>query len=290
MPASKEKKIKIIDKKKTKIANSKECNSNSVNMHRVLVLTSRGISYRDRHLLNDLKSLMPQHKSEPKLERWKTLAVINEIATSRNCDKAILFEGRRKRDLYMWLANTTEGPSVKFALEDINTMSQLKLIGNCMKGSRAIMSFDQNFNQKQHLMLIKELLIQIFNVPKGHPQSKPFFDRAYTFTYLDNKIWFRHFQLLTEEAVIEIGPRFVMNPIKIFENSFSGLTLWKNQNYISSTAKRRKLLQRTDYVKNQKDLSGSENYQNDNFNNNNLNAVFQNDNFRQKARKYIQEN
>ena len=82
---------------------------------------------------------------------------------------------------------------------------------------------------KPHLQLLKELFIQTFGVPKGHPKSQPFFDRVYTFSLIDDKIWFRHYQILPEEdgSLAEIGPRFVLNPIKIFAASFSGKFSWK---------------------------------------------------------------
>ena len=39
-------------------------------------------------------------------------------------------------------------------------------------------------------------------------------------------------------SLAEIGPRFVLNPIRMFESSFSGLTLWNNPDYVSPTAHR----------------------------------------------------
>lgn len=82
------------------------------------MFASRGISHRDRHLMEDVKKLMPHHKPEPKMERSKTLTVINEMCEMKNCNKAMMFEGRRKRDLYMWLSNVPNGPSVKFLVEN----------------------------------------------------------------------------------------------------------------------------------------------------------------------------
>lgn len=38
-------------------------------------------------------------------------------------------------------------------------------------------------------------------------------------------------QLLTE-----IGPRFVLDPIKIFDSSFGGATIYENPSYLSPTA------------------------------------------------------
>lgn len=215
-----------------------------INKQRVLVLCARGINHRDRHLMKDLKTLMPHHRSEPKMERWKTLSVVNEMCEMKHCNKVVLFEGRRKRDLYMWLANAGQGPSVKFLIENINTMGEMKLTGNCLRGSRPILSFDQNFTKHPHLAVIKELLTQILGVPNHHPKSQPFVDRVVSFTYLDNRIWYRHFQILSEDGgLAEVGPRFVMNPIKIFEGAFTGDPIWENPNY-QSPAKHRQLLRK----------------------------------------------
>lgn len=93
-------------------------------------------------------------------------------------------------------------------------MEELKLTGNCLRGSRPLLSFDKVFNEKPHYAVLKELFTQIFGVPKHHPKSQPFFDHVYTFTVLDNRIWFRNFQILSEEgALTEVGPRFVLNPV-----------------------------------------------------------------------------
>lgn len=205
-----------------------------VNKQRVLVFATRGISYRHRHLMDDLKTLMPHHRPESKMERSKQLQVVNEICEMKNCNKTLLFEGRRKRDLYLWFANVPTGPCAKFLVENIYTMGELNMTGNCLKGSRPLLSFDENFNTKPNYSLLKELFVQIFGVPNHHPKSQPFFDHIYTFTVLDNRIWFRNFQILTEDGgLAEIGPRFVLNPIKIFADSFGGEVLWDNPNYIS---------------------------------------------------------
>lgn len=211
-------------------------------------MCARGISYRDRHLLRDLKNLMPHHKAEPKMERWKTFAVINEMCEMKHCDKALLFEGRHKRDLYMWLSHSPNGPSAKFLIESLSTMGELRLTGNCLKGSRPLLSFNEEFTKESHLKVIKELLTQVFGVPNQHPKSQPFIDRVYTFIYLDKRIWFRHYQILSEDGgLVEIGPRFVMNPVKIFEESFSGATLWENQDYVSPARYRQMLRKESKY-------------------------------------------
>jgi ribosome biogenesis protein BRX1 len=44
--------------------------------------------------------------------------------------------------------------------------------------------------------LMKELLIQTFSTPKNHPKSKPFSDHILSFYILDEKIWFRNYQVI----------------------------------------------------------------------------------------------
>ncbi|ELW53500.1 DnaJ like protein subfamily C member 21 [Tupaia chinensis] len=96
------------------------------------------------------------------------------------------------------------------------------------------------FDELPHYALLKELLIQIFSTPRYHPKSQPFVDHVFTFTILDHRIWFRNFQIIEEDAaLVEIGPRFVLNLIKIFQGSFGGPTLYENPHYQSPNMHRR---------------------------------------------------
>nr|CAG4643266.1 EOG090X07MB [Ilyocryptus agilis] len=213
-----------------------------INKQRVLVFSARGITQRDRHLMMDLRDMMPHSKAESKFERKDPLYVINEISEMKNCNKCIFFEGRKKQDLYMWMANIPNGPCAKLYVENAHTMKELKMTGNCLKGTRPLLSFDASFDSKPHWSLLRELLQQIFNTPRNHPKSQPFFDHVFTFTIIENRIWFRNFQIIEEDGQLaEIGPRFVLNPIKIFEGSFGGDTLWENPHYITPNAYRRLL-------------------------------------------------
>lgn len=101
-------------------------------------------------------------------------------------------------------------------------MGELKMTGNCLRGSRPLLSFDPQFTKDPHYALLKELLIQTFGVPYHHPKSQPFFDHVYTFMILDNRIWFRNYQILSEDgALAEIGPRFVLNPVCLVSLNYS---------------------------------------------------------------------
>uniref|UniRef100_A0AAY4DIF2 Ribosome biogenesis protein BRX1 homolog n=1 Tax=Denticeps clupeoides TaxID=299321 RepID=A0AAY4DIF2_9TELE len=176
------------------------------NKERVLVFSSRGIDFRTRHLMQDLKTMMPHTRADTKMDRKDKLFVINEVCEMKN----------------------------------LHTLAELKMTGNCLKGSRPLLSFDPTFDKEPHYSLLKELFIQTFSTPQYHPKSQPFVDHVFTFTITDNRIWFRNYQIIEEDAsLVEIGPRFVLNLIKIFQGSFGGPTLYENPHFQSPNMHRR---------------------------------------------------
>ncbi|KAJ2784096.1 Ribosome biogenesis protein brx1 [Coemansia javaensis] len=218
---------------------------------RVLMVASRGVTFWQRHLMNDLEALMPHSRKEAKVESKQDMGVLNELAEIHNCNNVFYMEARKHQDLYLWISRAPSGPSVKFLIQNIHTMDELKMTGNCLKGSRPILSFDATFDSEPYLQLLKEMLTQTFGVPKGARRSKPFFDHVLTFSVVDGRIWFRNYQIVERDAetggeltrnakptLVEIGPRFVLNPIRIFEGSFGGPTLYENPRYISPNAVR----------------------------------------------------
>lgn len=46
-------------------------------------------------------------------------------------------------------------------VQNIHTMDELKMTGNCLKGSRPVLSFDKAFEDKPHWKLLKEMLTQV---------------------------------------------------------------------------------------------------------------------------------
>ncbi|CAD6594337.1 MAG: Ribosome bioproteinsis protein brx1 [Alectoria sarmentosa] len=210
------------------------------NKQRVLILSSRGVTYQHRHLLNDLYSLLPHSRKDAKLDTKTKLYQLNELAELYNCNNILFFEARK-----------------------VHTMSELHFPGNCLKGSRPILSFDATFSSQPHLLLIKELLTHIFGVPQGARKTKPFVDHVMGFTIADGKIWIRCFQISetaiskmdtakengmddgaarskvskkpvdTKISLVEIGPRFVLTPIVILESSFGGPVIYENKEFVS---------------------------------------------------------
>lgn len=142
-------------------------------------------------------------------------------------------------------------------------MEELHFTGNCLKGSRPILSFDASFDKEPYLRVLKEIFLHIFGVPKGARKSKPFIDHVMGFTLADGKIWIRNYQINesepskasvstdadsapkpksksssshgkdTEISLVEIGPRFVLTPIVIQEGSFGGPIIYENKEFVS---------------------------------------------------------
>ena len=230
---------------KEKLISSTNTNKDWVNKTRTLIVASRGISHQERHLVNDLINLIPNSKKECKIERDIASEELNNICYMHSCKFCIYFE-HRKRELVMWLFKSPSGPLVKFAVTNIHALNEIKLMGNCIKYSRPLLSFDKSFDEQEHLKLIKEMLIQTFNSPRGHPKTKPFYDHQICFYNIDNQIFIRVYQILNEIKekftnadqeekiqLLEIGPRFSMKLIRIFSDSLGGKTLYLNKNYIA---------------------------------------------------------
>ncbi|KAI9774846.1 MAG: Ribosome biogenesis protein brx1 [Geoglossum simile] len=232
------------------------------NRQRVLILSSRGVTYRHRHLLNDLHCLLPHSRKDAKLDTKTKLYQLNELADLYNCNNVLFFEARKAKDLYLWISKPPNGPTVKFHLQNLHTMEELHFPGNCLKGSRPVLSFDKRFEEHAHWRLIREMLGQVFGVPKGARKSKPFVDHVMGFSIADGRIWVRCYQINETEAgrknpsaaaataaaasaeestnpnehtlsLTEIGPRFVMTPTIVQESSFGGPIIYQNKEFVS---------------------------------------------------------
>ncbi|KAL7892473.1 Brix domain-containing protein [Trichoderma sp. SZMC 28014] len=225
------------------------------NKQRVLILSSRGVTYRHRHLLNDIASLLPHSRKDAKFDSKSRLGELNELAELYNCNNVLFFEARKGKDLYVWLSKVPNGPTVKFHLQNLHTMEELHFTGNCLKGSRPILSFDAAFETQPHFRVIKELFLHTFGVPQGARKSKPFIDHVMGFTIADGKIWIRNYQISeveqsklkgdgeddisatgnkdTDINLVEIGPRFVLTPLVIQEGSFGGPIIYENREFVS---------------------------------------------------------
>ena len=205
---------------------------------RTLILGSRGISAKQRYLMQDFMAMLPHHKTEPKYDNKHNFSGIAEICEMRNCDSCIFFENRKHTDLYLWFCKAPHGPSIKFYVGQIITMTDLKLTGNALKGSRPILSFGKEFDETNDRRLMKQVISDIFNVQQNYPKSKPFIDHVLQFSLVDDHVWFRNYQIVDGDgndklSLVEIGPRFYMQCIKILEGCFSGNVVYLNEKYVS---------------------------------------------------------
>lgn len=176
----------------------------------------------------------------------------------------MFFEARKGKDLYIWLSKPPNGPTIKMHAQNLHTTEELNFTGNCLKGSRPILSFDASFDKQAHTRVLKELLTHSFGVPPGSRKVKPFTDHVMGFTLADNKVWIRCYQISETEAakhakptgddkpadptalpsipgkggetsisLVEIGPRLVLTPIVILEGSFGGPVIYENKEFVS---------------------------------------------------------
>lgn len=114
------------------------------NKQRVLVLSSRGVTYRyysaclhympqfsltiewgysQRHLLNDLVSMLPHSRKDAKMDTKSKLFYLNEIADLYNCNNILFFEARKRQDLYMWMSKAPNGPCIKLHVQNCTFFS-----------------------------------------------------------------------------------------------------------------------------------------------------------------------
>ena len=210
------------------------------NKQRVLVFSSKGSSPRYRYLMEDFKAMMPHSKSEPKFDKNLDMKEIKDICEMRSCNNAVYFEHHKSKYCYLYFAGMPAGPTIKFQVYNVHTLAELKLSGNALKGSRPLLHFDTVFQDESRpeLVLMKNMFQRVFGVPRNHPKSKPFHDHIMGFYWIDNKVWVRHYQISPVsvdyldnpeyQALTEIGPRFVLEPVLILNGSFSGNVIFKN--------------------------------------------------------------
>ena len=221
---------------------------NWINKIRTLIVSSRGVSHQERHLVNNLLSIIPNAKKECKIEKEIAREELTEICFNHSCKYSLYFE-HRKRELVLWMFKSPDGPCAKFQVRNIHALNEIKLMGNCIKYSRPLLSFDKSFDEEPHLKLLKQMFIQTFGSPRGHPKTKPFYDHVICFFNVNNQIFFRNYQILNEIKerftnadvedkinLLEIGPRFSLNLIRIFDGALGGKTLYLNKMYISPGA------------------------------------------------------
>lgn len=98
---------------------------------------------------------------DSKLDSKSSLHLLNELADLHSCNNTLYFEARRHEDLYLWLARSPNGPSVKCHVQNVHTMDELKMTGNCLRGSRGLVVFDGGWDKEEWGGLMKEMLTHV---------------------------------------------------------------------------------------------------------------------------------
>ena len=80
--------------------------------------TDRESLLRQRHLLNDLASLIPHGRKDSKFDSKSKLYQLNELAELYNCNNVLFFEARKGQDLYLHMSKVPNGPTVKFHVQN----------------------------------------------------------------------------------------------------------------------------------------------------------------------------
>ncbi|RDW70737.1 ribosome biogenesis protein BRX1 [Aspergillus mulundensis] len=205
------------DEENTADAAKKQLAAGMMPKTRVLMLTSRGVTSRHRHLLADMTSLLPHTHKESKLDSRKKAAgynlLLNSLADLNSCNVIFFLEAKKNgQDLYLWLSRPPNGPTIKFHVNNLHTMAELNtgFAGNCLKGGRGVVVFDKSFDEQGPVMsqpgneyrgLIREMLRSVFCVPKrGVKGMKPFVDRVIGIYGVDGKIWIRVYEIRESEG------------------------------------------------------------------------------------------
>ncbi|SBT31463.1 BRIX domain [Plasmodium ovale wallikeri] len=217
-----------------------EKNERWKNRQRVLIVKSPLKKKKCESFVDNLKLLLPHHKMESKWKKKDRKSNLYDISCYRNCNNVIFIDVRRER-YCMWICKNVTGPSLYFEIRDYIPLHSLMFSGNCLLYSRPLLLFSKSFDKKIHLQLIKEMFIQVFGTSRYHPLSKPFYDHCYYFYHINNFVIFRHYQILPEtladsnnvekQKLVEIGPRFTLHIIKIFEDFFKGRVIYENMTY-----------------------------------------------------------
>ena len=197
---------------------------------RTLVFSQRKIKPNIRHLMNNIRDMLPHAKGCEKHDtsRHDSLDYVNDLCMALNCSNTIFFQ-QVGTQAFMYMAKSPTGPTIKFRLHNISTMQELRMTGNCLKGSRPLLHFDKQFDSSPKWKLLKEMYTQMFSTPFKHPKSKPFVDHVFGFYIAEDKVWFRNYQVLMRQQkqgqnyeLVETEDGDVVGPGKLVTLSIDG--------------------------------------------------------------------
>lgn len=199
---------------------------------RCLLLGTRGLKARHRHLMRDLQRIMPHAQPGSKLGAEDGPSAVVQLCEDADCSSAVLLDARDPRRLYLWLAGCPDGPSAMLRVRNVHTVAELNLTARRVLGVRNLLSFDGSFETCAERRVLKALLVRTFSVPDAAAGSRRGLRVKHTivFSFLDGVIWLRVYRNNTADAdgkveVEEIGPRLVLEPVRIIASGFAGAIL-----------------------------------------------------------------
>lgn len=213
--------------------------------HKPLMLRNRGLLHTAYQIFDDVHKFIPHAKKECAVPPDE-VRFLDVTARDRHCDTIVLFEAKHRKvpECYMWIAGAENGPTISFFLKETRCMAELRGLGNCMRGSRPLIFFDQAFNDGGIYEMSKLMLTRMFSVPYQDKHSKPFVDHTISFYRVKNSIIMRHYQIQWSEGeepvLVEIGPRIKMVPVVVLAGTFKGNKIWENLKFESPYKKQKK--------------------------------------------------
>ena len=134
----------------------------------VLVLGTRGLKARHRHLMRDTLRLLPHGKPGLKLDAFEAgLSPVVSACEDADCNTALLFDARDPKRLYLWAAGCPDGPSAMLRVQNVHTVAELNVESRRCGGVRNLVVFDKAFDVSAERRVYKALLTRVFSVPRG---------------------------------------------------------------------------------------------------------------------------
>ena len=189
--------------------------------------------------MRDLLRLMPHGKSGAKLNVEDGLGSVVRLCEDADCAMALLLDARDAKRLYLWTAGCPDGPSAMFRVLNVHTVAELKFDVRRAAGVRSLLCFDKGFEASADRRVLKQLLASAFGVPRatgararesdGNKSAVKRVQHTLNFALLDDRIWLRVYRIgrSVDGAldVAEIGPRLVLEPVRIIASGFGGAIL-----------------------------------------------------------------
>ncbi|AFM97646.1 60S ribosomal subunit biogenesis RNA-binding protein [Encephalitozoon hellem ATCC 50504] len=180
-----------------------------------VILSTRGASVKIRHLMRDISKLV-KVEEEQKWDMGKDYKELRSLMELNECDSMLFFRStKRSDDLWIGIHN---GMSAVFRIYSLFTVKDCNFPVNSFKDCGYVLMFSKEFEEIEHLGHVKSVIEHVF-------RSNETKDKALCFFYLDGVIWVRCYKI--GKKLEEIGPRLVLEVLKVFEKCFEGNILYK---------------------------------------------------------------